>query len=153
VDPNLVLYYEDIELDQVRRSPMRTVTVADIVNFAGVSGDFAELHLSDVPPEGSLFAGRIAHGLLGMVIQNTQGGQAFKTAGVALLGFDWRFLLPILAGDTVHTRAHASAKRLSASRPGLGVVTWQRELVNQRDEVVQAGTSTLLVRCRDAVKP
>jgi 3-hydroxybutyryl-CoA dehydratase len=143
------LHYEDTEIDRRYVSPRRTIAVADIVNFAGVSGDFAELHLVDEPiGDDPLFPGRIAHGLLGLVIENTLGGQAMRTAGLAFLGIDWKFLLPLFPGDTVFVRIWASDKRLSRSRPTTGIVTFGRELVNQRDEIVQAGTTSLLVRCR-----
>jgi 3-hydroxybutyryl-CoA dehydratase len=135
--------------DSARLSARRTITVTDIVNFAGVSGDFAEVHLVDeAADENALFPGRVAHGLLGLVIQNTLGVQALPTAGLAFLGIDWRFVAPIFPGDTVHVRIWAADKRPSRSRPGAGVVTFARELVNQRGEVVQQGTTSVLVRCR-----
>lgn len=61
------LHYEDIEIGREYTSTGRTITVADIVNFAGVSGDFNELHMSDDRgADGQLFNQRIAHGLLGL---------------------------------------------------------------------------------------
>jgi acyl dehydratase len=152
------LYFEDLEVGVEYRSTGRTITVADIVNFAGVSGDFAELHMSDDirRPEGDegesapLYPGRIAHGLLGLIVHSRQGGEAAPTAGLAFLGIDkWRFRLPILPGDTLYARLHVKEKRLSASHPGAGVVTWHREVLNQKDEVVQDGEMTLLVGCRE----
>jgi 3-hydroxybutyryl-CoA dehydratase len=145
------LHFEDIEVGEKYISARRTITVTDIVNFAGVSGDFAELHLVDKPGgDDALFPGRIAHGLLGLIVQNTLGGQALRTAGLAFLGIDWRFVRPLYPNDTVYVRIWASDKRLSQSRPGSGIVTFARELLNQRDEVVQEGTTSLLIRCRDA---
>jgi acyl dehydratase len=145
-----VLHYEDIELRREYTSAGRTITVADIVNFAGVSGDFAELHMSDdLSEDDGMFGGRIAHGLLGLVVQSALGGQVVRTAGLAFLGTNWRFRAPIRPGDTIRVRLHASEKRLSASRPGTGIVTWRREVFNQRGEIVQEGESMLLVRCRD----
>ena len=144
------LHYEDVEIGREYTSAGRTITVADIVNFAGVSGDFAELHMSDdLGAEDSMYGGRIAHGLLGLVVQSALGGQAVRTAGLAFLGTNWRFRGPIRAGDTLRVRLHAAEKRLSASRPGTGIVTWRREVFNQRGEVVQEGESVLLIRCRD----
>lgn len=152
------LYFEDLEVGVEYRSTGRTITVADIVNFAGVSGDFAELHMSDDvrPPTdgggeaGRLYQGRIAHGLLGLIVHSRQGGEAAPTAGLAFLGIDkWRFRLPILPGDTLYARLHVKEKRLSRSHPGAGVVTWHREVLNQKDEVVQDGEMTLLIGCRE----
>jgi acyl dehydratase len=144
------LHFEDIEIGREYTSSGRTITVADIVNFAGVSGDFAELHMSDdLDDEAGMFGGRIAHGLLGLVVQSALGGQAVHTAGLAFLGTNWRFRGPIRPGDTIRVRLHASEKRLSGSRPGTGIVTWHREVFNQRGEVVQEGESMLLVRCRE----
>jgi acyl dehydratase len=150
VTDTCVLHYEDIEVGREYTSAGRTITVADIVNFAGVSGDFAELHMSDdLSAEDGMFGGRIAHGLLGLVVQSTLGGQAVRTAGLAFLGTSWRFRGPIRSGDTLRVRLHAAEKRRSGSRPGTGIVTWHREVFNQRGEVVQEGESMLLVRCRD----
>lgn len=152
------LYFEDLEVGVEYRSTGRTITVADIINFAGVSGDFAELHMSDdvrPPAEGDgeagrLYQGRIAHGLLGLIVHSRQGGEAAPTAGLAFLGIDkWRFRLPILPGDTLYALLHVKEKRLSRSHPGAGVVTWHREVLNQKDEVVQDGEMTLLIACRE----
>jgi acyl dehydratase len=144
-----VLHFEDVEIGKGYISTGRTITLADIVNFAGVSGDFAELHLSDdIGGNDSLFKGRIAHGLLGLVVQSALGGQAVRVAGLAFLGLSWRFRLPIHPNDTLYVRLHASEKRLSESRPGTGIVTWSRQVLNQRGDVVQEGESVLLVRCR-----
>ncbi len=144
-----VLHFEDVEIGKEYTSTGRTITVADIVNFAGVSGDFAEIHLSDdIDGKDGIFEGRIAHGLLGLVVQSALGGQAVRTAGLAFLGTNWRFRLPIRPDDTIYVRLRASEKRLSKSRPGTGIVTWYRQVLNQRGEVVQEGESMLLVRCR-----
>ena len=61
------------------------------------------------------------------------------------MGFDWRFHLPIRIGDTIHSRSHTAAKR--AMKEG-GVVFEEREIVNQRHEIVQSGRLTLLVAKR-----
>jgi 3-hydroxybutyryl-CoA dehydratase len=151
-----LLHFEDIEIGRVYLSAGRTITVADIVNFAGVSGDFAELHMSDDLDRGSELAaretgigsGRIAHGLLGLVVQSALGGQAVRTAGVAFLGLTWQFRHPILPGDPLYVRLFASDKRLSESRPGTGIVKWSREVLNQHGDVVQDGETVLLVRTR-----
>jgi acyl dehydratase len=57
-------YFEDFEVEDTFRSAGRTVTEADIVAFAGLSGDYTPLHVDEVHAAQSLFAGRVAHGLL-----------------------------------------------------------------------------------------
>jgi acyl dehydratase len=69
--------------------------------------------------------------------------------GVAFLGIsDWRFLRPVLIGDTVRARVQVTGIRDSRSRPGHEVVTLRRDLVNQRDEITQTGTTISLARKR-----
>jgi acyl dehydratase len=87
-----------------------------------------------------------------LIVHSRQGGEAAHTAGLSFLGIDnWRFRLPILPGDTLYARLlHVKEKRLSRSHPEVGVVTWHREVLNQKDEVVQDGEMTFLVNCREA---
>ena len=125
----------------------RTVTEADIVNFAGLSGDFNLLHTNEEwVREHTPFQGRIAHGLL--VLSITSG---LRTPGldeleiVAYLEVSRRMSAPTYAGDTIHARWTVAEVRPSRSRPGTGVVRVDVEVRNQRDEVVQTGTDVYMV--------
>ena len=93
-------------------SPGRTVTEADIVLFAGLSGDYNILHTDAEYMKSSIFGERIAHGLLGLAIQSglfTRAGIPYATLGFGTLR--WKFKGPIKIGDTIRVRAKVTAKK------------------------------------------
>ena len=131
-------------------SPGRTVTEADIVLFAGLSGDYNVLHTDAEFMKSSSFGERIAHGLLGLAIQSglfTRAGIPYATLGVGALR--WKFKGPIKIGDTIRVRARVTAKE-DAPKVDRGLVTVQRQVLNQRDEIVQEGETDLIVQRRPA---
>lgn len=141
-------YFDDIEAGEEYESPGRTVTETDIVLFAGLSGDYNVLHTDAEFMKASTFGERIAHGLLGLAIQSglfSRATQAYAT--LALVGLRWKFKAPIKIGDTIRLRAKVMDKK-ETSKPDRGLVTVQRTVVNQRDEVVQEGETELLVERR-----
>ena len=141
-------YFDDIQVGEEYESPGRTVTEADIVLFAGLSGDYNVLHTDAEFMKQSIFGERIAHGLLGLAIQAglfTRATQAFAT--LAFVGLRWKFKGPIKIGDTIHVEARVTAKK-DGEQPGRGVVTVERRVVNQRGEVVQEGETEHLVERR-----
>ncbi|HEX2437277.1 MAG TPA: MaoC/PaaZ C-terminal domain-containing protein [Methylomirabilota bacterium] len=141
-------WFEEIEVGEEYESPGRTVTEADIVIFAGLSGDYNILHTDAEHMKSSIFGERIAHGLLGLAIQSglfTRTGIPYATLGVGTLR--WKFKGPIKIGDTIRLRARVSAKKESDT-PDRGVVTVDRQVLNQRDEVVQEGETELVVERR-----
>lgn len=143
-------YFEEIEIGETYESPGRTVTEADIVIFAGLSGDYNVLHTDAEFMKQSIFGERIAHGLLGLAIQSgllTRGMEPYAT--LAFAGLRWKFKGPIKIGDTIRVRARVAAAR-ATSRPDRGLVTLAREVLNQRDEVVQEGETDLMVERRPA---
>jgi acyl dehydratase len=141
-------YFEDIEVGEEYESPGRTVTEGDIVLFAGLSGDYNVLHTDAEFMKKSIFGERIAHGLLGLAIQSglltRATGQYATVAGGALR---WKFKGPIKIGDTIRLRARVRAKR-DADEAAHGQVTLERQVLNQRDEVVQEGETELIVERR-----
>jgi acyl dehydratase len=136
-------YFEDIAVGEVFRTPGRTVTEADLVSFARISGDHEALDRRGGE------AGRPATVPDTLIIALTSGlGFRVPVPQPQVLAFmvlDWRFLVPVQVGDTVHCRMHVSAKR--ALKEG-GVLVEKREIVNQRGEVVQEGEYKLLVARR-----
>jgi acyl dehydratase len=141
-------YFEEIELGEEYESPGRTVTETDIVIFAGLSGDYNVLHTDAEFMKASLFGERIAHGLLGLAIQSgllTRGMQPYAT--LAFAGLRWKFKGPIKIGDTIRVRARVAAKRETA-KPDRGLITLERQVLNQRGEVVQEGETDLMVERR-----
>jgi acyl dehydratase len=142
-------YFEDIEVGQEYVSPGRTVTEADIVAFAGLSGDYNVLHTDAEFMRTSIFGERIAHGLLGLAIQSGLGTRAVPRpfATLAFIGLRWRFKGPIRIGDTIKVRIKVTDKR-ETSKPDRGIVVLQRSVTNQRGEVVQEGDTDIMVERR-----
>jgi acyl dehydratase len=133
------VFFEDLKIGQEFTSPGRTVTEADIVIFAGLSGDYNVLHTDAEHMKSSIFGERIAHGLLGLGIQQGLASRGEPAAAHGLLsGLKWKFKGPIKIGDTVHVISRITAKK-DGPDAGRGLVTVERQLLNQRGEVVQEG--------------
>jgi acyl dehydratase len=142
-------YFEDIQIGDEYVSPGRTVTEADIVAFAGLSGDYNVLHTDAEYMKTSIFGERIAHGLLGLSISSGLGARAVVRpfATIAFLGLRWRFKGPIKIGDTIKVRMRVSEKK-ETSKPDRGIITVQRSVLNQRGELVQEGDTELMIERR-----
>ena len=142
-------YFEDIQLGDEYVSPGRTITEADIVAFAGLSGDYNVLHTDAEYMKTSIFGERIAHGLLGLSISSGLGARAVVRpfATIAFLGLRWRFKGPIKIGDTIKVRMRVSEKK-ETSKPDRGIITVQRSVLNQRGELVQEGDTELMIERR-----
>jgi acyl dehydratase len=139
VDAQSAVFFEDLSVGQEFTSPGRTVTEADIVIFAGLSGDFNVLHTDAEHMKSSLFGERIAHGLLGLSIQQGLASRGEPAAAHGVLSaLKWKFKDPIKIGDTVHVLSRIAGKR-DGPDAARGLVTVERRLVNQRGEVVQEG--------------
>ena len=82
----------------------RTVTEADIVLFAGVSGDHNPVHMNEVYAAGTMFKGRIAHGFLSASLISTTIGTRLPGPGSIYLSQNLRFKAPVRVGDTVEAR-------------------------------------------------
>jgi len=139
------LFFEDLRVGDEYTSPGRTLTEADVVIFAGLSGDYNVLHTDAEHMKSSIFGERIAHGLLGLSIQHgllTRGMPA--CAEERFHALKWKFRGPIRIGDTLHVRARIVGKKES-DQPGWGLVTMERRVVNHRGEVIQEGETEHLV--------
>ena len=146
------LHFEDLALEMQWQSGSRTVTEADIVAFAGVSGDFNPIHTSAVHAAETSFGQRIAHGALILAIATGLRQQEGRFRGTlkAWLGMsEWRFKAPVLIGDTVTVVNRIVGLRARVGR-GDGLVTQRVFVVNQRDELVAEGDFLTLMLCRDA---
>ncbi|SDG81701.1 MaoC/PaaZ C-terminal domain-containing protein [Microbacterium pygmaeum] len=143
-------YFEDFQAGDRFVSPRRTIGVADISLFAGLSGDYNPIHTDAVFAEESSFGQRIAHGVLGLSVLTglmTRTG-VFEAGTIALLGIEeWRFKAPVFDGDTVHVVIDIEETRL-ASDGQRGILKRRVSLVNQRGEVCQTGVLPLLMKCR-----
>ena len=146
---NMGLRYSDLEVGLKFRSPGRTITDADLVGFAGLTGDFSELHTSDVYAQASQFGRRVAHGMLGLAYAHglmwARTGELRRTA-IAFLGInEWKFVGPIFVGDTIFVNYAIAEIRDSKSKPTQAIVTFDVEVVTHDERVVQRGRKVLLV--------
>ncbi len=142
------LYFDDIAVGQEWESLGRTITETDLVNFAGVSGDFNPIHVDHTFAQASLFRKPIAHGLLVWSIASGLGTHSPPTRIIAVLSVrEWNFLVPVFVGDTVRVRGKVLEIEPRA-RGRRGVITWQRQIVNQDGKVVQEGITLTLVEGR-----
>jgi acyl dehydratase len=127
--------YSEMEMGARWTSGARTITEADIVNFANISGDFYALHMDREYAAKSVFGQRIAHGML--VLSYSTGLLDLKPGYVqAFYGMDKvRFVKPVFIGDTIHVELEIVGKK---DREKGGVVTVKNEIKNQADETVVA---------------
>ena len=141
--------YADLHVGMSFRSPGRTITDADLVSFSGLTGDYSELHTSDVYAKSSQFGRRVAHGMLGLAYAHglmwARTGELRETA-IAFLGItDWKFTGPIFIGDTIFVNYRIAELRDSKSRPTQAIAIFDVEVVTHDDRVVQQGRKVLLV--------
>ncbi len=142
-------YYEDFEIGEEAITAGRTITEADIVNFAGITGDWNEIHTNKELAGRGPFGQRIAHGALIFSIATGLSVRLGQTADtvIAFYGLDrLRFVKPTFIGDTIHVRQRVEEKSEKDERAGL--VTMLNEVINQRDEVVVSYTAKVLLKRR-----
>lgn len=144
-------YFEEFEVGQTIVTAGRTITEGDIVRFAGLSGDFNQIHTDASYAEVGMFGERIAHGLLVLSIASGLAVQTGMIEGTVLAfrELEWKFSRPVMIGDTVHVVIEVVDTKALA-RLGGGNVTMKVSVLNQRDEVVHRGTWVMLVQSKAA---
>ncbi len=148
------LYFEEIEVGQVMATRGRTITEADIVQFAGLTGDYNPMHTDAEYMKKSVFGQRIAHGMLTLsyaVGQTYQLGFMEQTV-IAFRGLEMKFSLPVFIGDTLHVELVVREKK-EARRMGGGLVTADVKIVNQEGKTVQSGEWTLIMALKPDAQP
>jgi 3-hydroxybutyryl-CoA dehydratase len=145
------LYFEEFEEGVELLTPGRTITETDIQLFAGLTGDYTQIHTDVEFCKDTLFGQRVAHGLLGLSIGSGLGTRLgfIEGTAVALREVTWKFTGPIFIGDTIHLTIQVANKK-AMPRLGMGLITFDVSLVNQKDEVVQKGQWKALVQSQDA---
>ena len=146
------LYFDDLEIGQEWTSGGRTITEADIVNFAGFSGDFNPIHIDHEFAKGTPFRRPIAHGFGIFCIASGLGVMTPPVRTMALLRVhDWKFQAPVFAGDTIKCKSRVVEKTVRG-RGRRGEVVWHRSIVNQDGKIVQEDEVVTMIQCRAADK-
>ncbi len=129
------VYFEDVEVGAALLTPGMTLTEAHVALFSGLMQDPGSSDPGAVPA------------LLPLCLSSGLGWRVPQPPLVVLafLGFEWRFLRPARVGDTIHSRSRTVTKR--PMREG-GIIVEERDILNQRGEIVQSGKLTLLVARR-----
>jgi 3-hydroxybutyryl-CoA dehydratase len=142
------LYFDDVAIGQEWESLGRTVTEADIVNFAGLSGDFNPIHVDHEFARSTPFRRPVAHGLLVWSMGSGLGLNAPPMRTLAIINIrEWIFDGPVFIGDTIRVRNKILEKEVRA-RGRRGVITWGREIYKQDGKIVQHGVTLTLVEGR-----
>ena len=143
-------YFEEFETGMTFLSPGRTVTESDIVNFAGLSGDYTQIHTNVEFSKSTPVGQRVAHGLLGLSIAS---GLATRTGVLegTVIAFreirEWKFIKTVFIGDTVRVSMHVLETK-ELRRMGGGLVNIELRLLNQNDETVMKGIWKVLMASR-----
>lgn len=145
------MYFEEFETGLEVVSPGRTITEADIVMFAGLSGDYTQLHTDEEFAKKTTFGKRIAHGALILAIATGLAARLGFVEGTALAfrELSWKFSLPVCAGDTIYLKARCRELK-PMPRLGGGLVVFDASVLNQEGKTVQRGEWHMLVASRPA---
>ena len=141
------MWFEEFEVGQQIITPGRTITENDIVSFAGLSGDYNQIHTNAEFAGKTPFGQRVVHGLLGLSIAS---GLAMRTGILegTVIAFreinNWKFSNPVFIGDTVYAELNIIETK-PIPRLGGGSLIIEIVVKNQRDEVTMKGTWTVLV--------
>ncbi|HYG42009.1 MAG TPA: MaoC/PaaZ C-terminal domain-containing protein [Bordetella sp.] len=148
------LYFDDFTVGDHFTTSARTITEADVVNFAGLSADYNSLHVDAEFAGQTMHGGRIAHGLLVLSISSGLCTRLplMKYLEPSILGLknlECRFMKPCKLGDTIHVRL-GIADKIPGKKPGRGTIVMTRVAVNQHGDDVMESTWHLVVKARDA---
>ena len=148
IGPN-ARYFEDLQVGDQWESPRRTITEADIVLFAAITGDHNPIHTDEEYAKTTVFGGRILHGPAGFAIATGLESRLGIKEGtaIAFLGMTWDLRGPIKIGDTIRVRERVSSRR-ETKKLTQGIVNFHVAVLNQRDEVVQDGEWKILMSRR-----
>ncbi len=144
------LYLEDFEVGKVYETAGRTITEADVVNYAGLSGDFNPLHMDEEFGKANMFGKRVAHGALGLIIIDGMSNQSglFEGTTIAFLELNAKYLAPLCIGDTVHLEMTPTEIRHS-KKPGRGILNITCRLVNQEGTVICESPRAIMMKARE----
>ena len=136
--------FADLKEGEVIETASITVTEAHVVTFAGLTGDFHPLHTDETFASQTQFRGRIAHGPLIFGLCTGLFVRADPLDTIAFLGMNWELLKAVKLGDTIHVRSKLSDVRITSAK-NRAILTHTREVINQDGDVVQQGTTTMMM--------
>ncbi|MBI5080593.1 MAG: MaoC family dehydratase N-terminal domain-containing protein [Chloroflexi bacterium] len=141
------LTFEQFNVGDTFSSQSRTVTEADVVSFAGLSGDFNPLHTDEEFAKTTPFGTRIAHGMLvaAMATGMSNWTGVFEGTTLALMEQVIQYKAPTKFGDTVHLELKVLEKK-ETSKPDRGVVIFETKVCNQEGKAVIEGKWTLMMK-------
>ncbi len=139
-------YFEEFTVGERFVTLRRTITEADVVSFAALTGDYNPLHVDAEFGKETQFGERIAHGMLGASYAVGLIAALGLTEGtvIAIVHMTWDFTAPIKIGDTIHVQQTVKSVR-ETRRRDRGMIVFDVNVINQRGEVVQKGERSLLV--------
>ncbi|MGE5350644.1 MAG: phenylacetic acid degradation bifunctional protein PaaZ [Acidobacteriota bacterium] len=143
-------YFEELKIGETLTTHRRTITEADIVNFAGVSGDFFYVHTDEVAASESYFQKRVAHGYF--IIAAAAGLFVHPAPGPVIANYgleNLRFIKPVGAGDTIYVKLtckRKSEKEIKEGEVPAGIVQWHVEVLNQANDKVAVYDILTLVK-------
>jgi 3-hydroxybutyryl-CoA dehydratase len=143
------MYFEEFEVGYEIVSAGRTITEADIVNFAALTGDWTQIHVNAEYAKGTMFGQRVAHGLMGLSIAAGLGAQLgfIEETVLAFRSLEWKFSAPIFIGDTIHLKATVKETK-ELKKLGGGSIVFEMRLLNQEGKIVQKGTWSVLMKSK-----
>ena len=144
------MYFEEFEVGLEIETAARTITETDIVNFAGLSGDFNFIHTNAEAAKDTPFGQRVAHGMLVASIATGLAVQQGFIDGTTLAfrELEWKFTKPVFIGDAVHVQIKVIETKAMA-RLGGGLVVFDARVVNQNGDLVHKGVMKMLIKGRE----
>jgi len=137
-------FFEDLKVGQTA-VVARTLTEADILQFAGISGDTIPVHINEEFASETMFSGRIAHGMLTASFISTVIGTRLPGPGAIYLSQTLRFRAPVRVGDTIRARATVTELFPAKQRAALATT------VSVGNKIVLEGEATVMVPLRAAL--
>jgi oxepin-CoA hydrolase/3-oxo-5,6-dehydrosuberyl-CoA semialdehyde dehydrogenase len=147
-------YFDELKIGDSYITPRRTITDADVVNFAGISGDYFYAHMDDIAAKDSIFERRVAHGYF--ILSAAAGLFVHPAQGPVLANYgleNLRFIEPVYPGDTMYVRLTCKKKTKKEKREEdkqlQGIVEWDVEVFNQNKETVATYSILTLVERKE----
>lgn len=144
-------YFEEVEIGQTLITAKHTVSEADIVNFANVSGDNFYAHMDATSLDGTIFERRVAHGYF--ILSKAAGLFVDAKKGPVLLNYgldECRFTKPVYPGMTIGVRFTCKEKvdqeKKSADDIAKGIVKWLVDVYDETGETVAIATILTMVK-------